>query len=354
MNTRENILVYRLGSLGDTIVALPCFHKIAESFPNARRILLTNIPVSTKAAPVESILGNSGLVDSYISYPIGTRSIGALWQLSQEIRALKIETLIYLMPARSRLKIGRDNLFFRSSGIRKIVGLPTTADLRNNQIDPVTAFEEPECERLARTLCELGRIDLESPAAWDLLLDADETRRGEEIISMSTAPLIAINMGGKALEKDWGVDRWLRLIRQLSVQHGNYDLLIVGASEDGERANVVRKMWPNTVINACGKLSPRESAAALRSATLFIGHDSGPLHLAAAVGVPCVGLFGGYNKPMKWHPYGKGHRVLHNMGGMSGISVDEVFEAASTLLSSSAAGPTRICLNRLSRNDHQH
>lgn len=338
MTSRKKILVYRLGSLGDTIVALPCFHKIAETFPDADRILLTNIPVSTKAAPLHTILGDSGLIHRYISYPVGTRSVTELWHLSQTIRAIGADTLVYLMPARGRLKIIRDRYFFRSSGIRKIIGLPMTTDLQDNRIDPKTGIEERECERLARTLIELGPIDLESAAAWDLLLSPQEMQKGEEIVGGAGAPLIAINMGGKAAQKDWGIERWLQLLKRLSASFLNHALLIVGAAEDSERARQISKAWPATVIDACGRLSPRESAAALRAAKLFIGHDSGPLHLSAAVGVPCIGLFGDFNRPQKWHPYGRQHQIIHNMNGVTAISIDEVFEAVSRFLLAGGKG----------------
>jgi len=48
----ERVLIYRLGSLGDTVAALPCFHLIERAFPDAERLVLTNVPVSTKAAPL--------------------------------------------------------------------------------------------------------------------------------------------------------------------------------------------------------------------------------------------------------------------------------------------------------------
>ena len=52
----KTVLIFRLGSLGDTVVALPCFHKIAKSFPEARRIVLTNVPVASNAAPLLQVL----------------------------------------------------------------------------------------------------------------------------------------------------------------------------------------------------------------------------------------------------------------------------------------------------------
>jgi len=76
-------VIYRLGSLGDTVVALPCFHKVAQTWPNAERIVLTNFPVSSKAAPLEVILREGGLIQAAIAYPVGTRSINELWRLAQ-------------------------------------------------------------------------------------------------------------------------------------------------------------------------------------------------------------------------------------------------------------------------------
>lgn len=329
----ENIIIYRLGSLGDTIVALPCFHKIAQSFPNATRILLTNVPVSTKAAPLEAIIGGSGLVHRVIAYPMGTRALVKLWQVSREIRRANATTLIYLMPARGRLAPIRDWLFFRLSGVRRIIGLPSTADLQNNRIDSATGYLEPECERLVRTLATLGPIDLAALGSWDLLLAEPEKLAGRTCVDQfGGGPFFAINMGGKAAEKDWGVESWVKFLAVLSKSHPGYGLLILGAAEDSARAGTVSESWPNRVVDACGRLSPRESAAALRYASIFVGHDSGPLHLAAASGVPCVGLFGSLNKPRKWHPYGKTVSVIHRLEGMSAIAVDEVAKAVSALL----------------------
>jgi len=82
----KRVLIYRLGSLGDTVVALPCFHLIARAFPDAERRLLTNFPIHAKAPPSEAILGGSGLVHGYMRYTVGTRHIGELLSLVWNIR----------------------------------------------------------------------------------------------------------------------------------------------------------------------------------------------------------------------------------------------------------------------------
>jgi heptosyltransferase-3 len=68
-----------------------------------------------------------------------------------------------------------------------------------------------------------------------------------------------------------------------------------------------------------------------------VGHDSGPLHLAAASGVACVGLFGALNKPRKWYPFGVGHRILHDLAGVDQIPVAAVLEAVTAMLAPQAA-----------------
>ncbi|MGA2189776.1 MAG: glycosyltransferase family 9 protein [Steroidobacteraceae bacterium] len=334
----QRIVIYRLGSLGDTVVALPCFHKVAQTWPNAERIVLTNFPVSSKAAPLEKILREGGLIHDAIAYPVGTRSIGELWLLVKHLRTLDADVLVYLTPARGLFNAFRDWVFFKCCGFKEIVGAPLSGDLQTCRqtgagASRETAVEERECERLARCLKTLGPIDLDDPGMWDLKLTEREMRAGAAILaSLTSMPYFAINTGGKAGEKDWGVRNWRSLLERLSEDYADVAVLIVGAAEDAERARQISSAWSGPVVDACGKLSPRESAAAMRHALAFIGHDSGPLHLAAAAGVCCVGLFGSFNQPKRWHPRGRQHRIIHRMNGLHTITVAEVQDAVHEIV----------------------
>ena len=75
----QSIVIYRMGSLGDTVVALPCFHKIAQVFPDHHRVVLTNLPVNSKAAPIQAIIKDGGFTHEMIAYPYGTRSPNVLF-----------------------------------------------------------------------------------------------------------------------------------------------------------------------------------------------------------------------------------------------------------------------------------
>jgi len=329
----ETIVIYRLGSLGDTIVALPCFTAVSRMFPDARKILLTNKPVSTKAAPIEAVLGTgTGFFDSSIAYPVGTRSLRALFALWKQLRATGSETLVYLSAPRGKAALVRDYLFFRSAGFKRIIGLPLDPDVVRCRID-AAGVEEREAERLARCLASVHPIDLDDPAYWDLRLTPAEYAAGQAVTApLREVPYIAVNMGGKVAPKDWGVANWTALVEGLAKDFGHYGLLFVGAAEDIDRAEALAAHWPGPSVNACGKLSPRESGAAMQGAKAFVGHDSGPLHLAACMGLACVPLFGDYNRPCKWHPRGSHHRIIHNMAGVAAITVADVDAAVRDCL----------------------
>ena len=69
-------------------------------------------------------------------------------------------------------------------------------------------------------------------------------------------------------------------------------------------------------------MTPRETAAAFGRAASFIGHDSGPMHLAAAVGLRCTAVFSARNIPRVWFPYGDHHRVIYHRTSCAGCGLD--------------------------------
>jgi heptosyltransferase-3 len=107
----KRVLIHTIGSLGDTIVGLPCYHLIARAFPNSQRILLTNTPVHQKAPFAYAVLGNSGLVHGYIRYDCTKRA--ALWRKAREIRQFKPDVIVNVLGFhRSKSRLRRDALFF--------------------------------------------------------------------------------------------------------------------------------------------------------------------------------------------------------------------------------------------------
>jgi heptosyltransferase III len=339
----KRILVYRLGSLGDTIVALPCLNKVREQFPNAERILLTNNPVSKSAPRMQDILEGSDLFHDIVTYDIETRSPRAIAKLWWRLRRLRVDALVYLLTPRGVKALRRDLAFFRACGIKQTIGAPVSRDLMFNRID-AQGEQEYECERLARCLEFLGPIDLDDHRSWQIGLSSLEiSRAGDIISSLGRYPFVAINMGTKLAANDWGHSNWTKLFMSLLRAFQEIRWVFVGSPSDYDRAQDIVGMRPDHMLNLCGKLEIRQSAAVLSQARLFVGHDSGPLHLAASCNVPCVGIFSANNPRHKWFPYGPLHAVLYSNGPITAITVDQVFQIVAGKISArSTAQPVAL------------
>ena len=344
----RRVLIYRLGSLGDMVVALPALHLVERAFPNAERRLLTNVPVSSKAAPAEGVLGGSGLVQDFVRYPLGTRSVWHLARLWWTLVRWRPQVVVYLAGARGVAVARRDARFFRLFGARRLVGVPLTEAMQQNTYGAERAagyvaglFEvdlEPEAARLVRCLAELGEADVEDPASWDLRLSDVEREAAASAIGEDALRLrpIAVSVGTKVQAKDWGRDNWRALLARVAEQSPGRALLLVGAGEEADASEFAAGGWRERgggpVVNLCGRLSPRESAAALARAEIFLGHDSGPMHLAAAVGTPCVAVFAARNLPRQWFPVGRQHRVVYHRVECAGCGLETCIEQGKKCL----------------------
>ena len=344
----RRVLIYRLGSLGDMVVALPALHLVERAFPNAERRLLTNVPVSSKAAPAEGVLGGSGLVQDFVRYPLGTRSVWHLARLWWTLVRWRPQVVVYLAGARGVAVARRDARFFRLFGARRLVGVPLTEAMQQNTYGAERAagyvaglFEvdlEPEAARLVRCLAELGEADVEEPASWDLRLSDVEREAAASAIGEDALRLrpIAVSVGTKVQAKDWGRDNLRALLARVAEQSPGRALLLVGAGEEADASEFAAGGWRERgggpVVNLCGRLSPRESAAALARAEIFLGHDSGPMHLAAAVGTPCVAVFAARNLPRQWFPVGRQHRVVYHRVECAGCGLETCIEQGKKCL----------------------
>ena len=112
----------------------------------------------------------------------------------------------------------------------------------------------------------------------------------------------------------------------MAALYPGHALTLSGSPPESEASEFAAEGWREAgggpVINLCGVLTPRESAAAFAHARIFIGHDSGPMHLAAAVQIPCVAIFAARNKPRVWFPYGKQHRVVYHQTDCWGCGLE--------------------------------
>jgi heptosyltransferase-2 len=132
---------------------------------------------------------------------------------------------------------------------------------------------------------------------------------------------IAIHPGSGSPRKNWPVERWVELAGRL---RGHAPLLIVGGEADTP-AVAALAAFGEVALN----LPLPELARRLAACQLFLGHDSGVSHLAAAVGTPCVLLFGP-TEPAMWAPPGEHVQTVRRGPELSAISVDAVWAAVTS------------------------
>jgi heptosyltransferase-2 len=178
-------------------------------------------------------------------------------------------------------------------------------------------------------------------------------------------PFVVVHIGAGTDAKRWPAPRWRELAHRLQATH-NVDVILVGSSADRMTARRIvpqqsalvatiaggdlrtRQTPPANIHDWTGTLTIRQLAALLERASLFVGADSGPAHLAAAVGAPTVVLFSGTNTLEQWRPMAARLRILRHdvtcspchrtdcpVAGhpcMQGITIDEALRACEDIL----------------------
>jgi heptosyltransferase-3 len=348
-NQPQRILVFRIGHLGDTIVALPAFWALRNAFSNSSITLLSNSDTKNPSyVSARNVLPERGMFDERLSYPNQPSAISGLVsqvKLLLEIRKRKYDALFYLMTRnRTEVQIKRDLRFFRLAGIRRFFCIDHT---RKNLLESPIPKPVPEIKSEAEFLADCLRsegIEI-NEGRTDLALSPDERSFAEEWtnrldISTDDRTLVAVAPGSKWTSKIWPVERFEEVVSRLIRDFAVFPI-VIGGKEDHEIGERLLGSW-GIGANAAGELSIRESAALLEHCFLYLGNDSGVMHLAASVGTPCVAVFSAVDWIGRWKPFGKNNHLFRERVECEGchsptcfnngkcldlISVDQVYEA---------------------------
>jgi lipopolysaccharide heptosyltransferase II len=164
-------------------------------------------------------------------------------------------------------------------------------------------------DRGLRLLHALGIPD--SQVLYDLPIGKEEERAAEQLLVesgvRSEQPFVAINPVAKWPTKLWAAERFRELAEGL-LRKG-FQVVFTGSKEDRPLIDEITGMLSSPVSRLDGRTTLKVLAAAFRSASVVVSTDTGPMHLAAAVGTPVVALFGP-TAPWRTGPYGESHVVL--------------------------------------------
>ncbi len=342
------ILIIKPSSLGDVIHALPTVSRIRQRFPEAHLAWVINDSLA-------SLLKNCPLTDEVIPFRRGHfGTLGGTGDFADFLGTLQGKGFDLVVELQGLLRSG---LMAWATLAPRRIGLSDAregARLFCNEIVPV-----PRAHAIERYLCAARHLGCpESPIEFPLGSSAEDQRYIDQLLSAGEGTdgrpnrLIAVNPSARWPTKLWGDDRFVELIRQLPPER----VVITGTAGDHERIDTilaaVGSNGPGSALraplNLAGQTDLAQLAELYRRCAVVITNDSGPMHLAAAVGTPVVAIFGPTD-PALTGPYGDQHVVLRSgipcspcfkeecfhapaMECMSLVGVDPVLKAAKEFL----------------------
>jgi heptosyltransferase-3 len=353
MPRKQRVLVHHIGSLGDTIVTMPGLRMVRRKYGDTAVITLLSNLAPAEIVKSSDVLEGSGLVDDYLEYRLDSgklpmlKSIAKLWLM---LVARRFDTVVYLMESeRTAKNVKRDESFYKLCGIRERLGFEA---FPREYLFPRDANGFPgrvthEAVRRAQRIGKYGLGPVTESDFDEPFLVAPDMDRSAAVAWLKLkrqAPdkvLVGFCPGTKMPSKRWPLERFAEIGKRL-VEDGRFEIVIVGGPADKAAGNALIEEW-GVGLNAAGAFSVMGSAALLHQCKFVVSVDSGPMHLAAVGGVPCVAIFGSLDYPGRFSPLGRHHVVLRHgdlpcaacrltdcpVPGhpcMTGITVDEVWQ----------------------------
>jgi ADP-heptose:LPS heptosyltransferase len=302
------ILVIRGGAIGDFILTLPALAALRAQFPGVRLEVLGYPHIASLALA-------GGLVDAV--RPIESRALASFFVPDGDLPpALAgyfagfaiIVSYLYDPDGHFRGNISR------CSGAQFIAGPHRPSEAETAHATEV--FLKP-LERLAIFGAEpVPRLTVSAPPG------ASTVAAGK--------PLLAVHPGSGSERKNWPEEKWAALLATM-VDATSTSLLLVGGEAEGARLERLCARLPPERVSVARNRPLPELARLLSGCAAFAGHDSGITHLAAALGLPGVVLWGPSNAAT-WRPLSPGMEILRAPGGLEAMSVTDVFARVKRLL----------------------
>jgi lipopolysaccharide heptosyltransferase II len=333
----SSILLIKPGAMGDLLHLTPTIRGLRKRFPNAR---------------IDIMVGNAASIDLFRHHPDITnvlvynrldehRSLKALLALWQQIRSNSYNLVINFQ--RSNLKT-----WFLASA-----ALPCKILVYNKTRKPVihAVFDH------LKTVEPLGIIS--EADGLDLYITEEHRRFAVALFEASGVNkrrIVAFNPGASNLIKCWSTAQFAALGNRLVDEIGA-EVVIVGGWLERNLAKEISAGMNHKPINLVEKTSMLQLGAVLSMCSLLVSGDTGPMHMATAVGTPVVALFGAID-PRRTGPVGNGHIIISHpevacvhckankcdnpnyLECMELITVDEVFETVRTMLDSREQNPS--------------
>jgi len=348
MSELSNILIIRLSSLGDVLMTIPAVRGIRDSFPDAHISWLVEGPVS-------EFLAGQDFIDEVIVFPRSdtvkglkkgniSRAQKAMGPFLRNIRKRKYDLIVdfhgiaksalFSMIARGTKKIGFGDMFAKEKSHLFYHNRINGSDKRMHKVDRNMLL----ANYLGHTK-SVPKVTLNTPDNATAYIDKFFRETG------NTAPLFAVNpFSSKGTDfKRWPMERYAELIARIHHELREQTVIIWGPGEE-EEARRLKEMSGEGAYLACPTNIP-QLFALLGKVRIYIGGDTGVMHLATAAGPQVIAIFGPTDFKING-PYGKEHTILRedvlcspckkrdcsDRQCLAPITVDKVFKTVNAVL----------------------
>jgi heptosyltransferase-3 len=322
----NRILVIRGGAIGDFILTLPALKALRETYSDAHIEILGYKHIAALAE------------NRFYAQAVRSIEYGALSSFFARNSKLPEELADYFASFDLIISYlyDPDRIFeknLRGCGVENLLCGP--AKIVEASGHAASQLAQP-IERLGITVADL---------AEQIFLIADDRQFAQQFLHSSSQPIVAIHPGSGSKEKNWPLENWIELfsgkgrLQKAKTDPGRigkqFSLVIVSGEAEKAQVAQLEHAWKDRDVRFAKDLSLPHLAAVLEH-TIFVGHDSGISHLAAAAGANCILLFGPTN-PDVWAPRNGNVQVLSTQSGnVSDLEIVDVEAAVASALCSHA------------------
>jgi len=328
----RNILVIDFGQLGDVVMSLPALRAIRERFPHAQITVVVGRPGAeiiemSRYADATIEVDRVGLRDGF--KPL---SVLRIFQVVKDVRQKKFDFVIDLHSFSETNLLGffsgaRKRLFSRRPG-------RSLDFLANFSPKPAVDKNDPDQHLIDRYLDVLVPLGIkDSPRVPRLMTRLEDDRAIDAMLRKAKAemgaPLVGLFPGAGHPGRCWPLEQFAQLADFLIRNDGVRPIIFVGP-EERHLVSPMRALFPTPCV-ILEKLSIPQLAAAQARLAVFVSNDTGPVHIAAAVGTPIVVLID-LPRPHAYVPTGVSQRLIFSES-VTAIDVEQVYAATRELLS---------------------
>jgi heptosyltransferase I len=304
------ILILKPSSLGDVIHALPVLRLLKRHFPAAEIFWWID---SALAPLIEGDPDLAGIIRFERKRWGKPRHWPEMFHSIRWLRAQNFDLVIDLQC------LARSGAFAWLANGKRLIGLDEIREGARGFYDhaaPRASFHTHAVDWYLSVLPPLG-VPVHKNFVWlpeRPEVAAEVKRKWLAVFPTSNSQLpasklILLQPGARWVNKRWPIQHFSELVRSLAKKNPEAQFAVLGGKDDAPLGEVIAPAAPEKVLNLCGATSLPEMIEIVRLGDLLVTNDTGPMHVAAALGKPLVALFGP-TEPRRTGPYGQLENIL--------------------------------------------